>query len=73
MKNDSPSLTSREVSCLSYVSVGESTRMIAGKLQISERTVNFHINNAMTKLDARSRSHAAVLATRLGLIQENPD
>ena len=37
-------------------------------LEISEHTVNYHIKNAMKKLDAHSRTVAVVKAVRFGLI-----
>ena len=37
-------------------------------LHIAERTVNFHLSNAMTKLGSHSRQHAIVKALMQGLI-----
>ena len=47
---------------------GEVQQRIDYELDISEHTVKFHVNSIMTKLDARSRTEAVVIATRLGLI-----
>jgi hypothetical protein len=41
-------------------------------LGISEGTVNFHLNNAMQKLDVISRQHAIGKAALQGLIQPKP-
>lgn len=62
-------LSIREKECLLWAAKGKSswdTGMIIG---ISENTVNFHIKNAMRKLDSRSRTVAAIKALRLGLIE----
>jgi len=37
-------------------------------LLISERTVNFHINQAVTKLDASNKVNVAVRAAMRGLL-----
>ncbi len=61
-------LTPRELEVLQLLAEGLSNRAIALALAISEHTVKFHVNAIMTKLDAQSRTEAAVRATRLGLI-----
>jgi orotate phosphoribosyltransferase-like protein len=53
---------------LSLLANGMSARGIAGKLNISERTVEWHIARAMKKLAARNRIQAVVVAIRDGLI-----
>jgi LuxR family quorum-sensing system transcriptional regulator SolR len=37
-------------------------------LDIAGRTVNFHINNALTKLNAANKTAAAVKAAMLGFL-----
>jgi DNA-binding CsgD family transcriptional regulator len=61
-------LTQRECETLLWVSNGKTSWEIAHILRISERTVNFHIMNACSKLDAGTRRHAAAKALALGLI-----
>lgn len=61
-------LTDREQMCLTWVARGKSSWVIANMLDISKYTVDFHIENAMEKLNTRSRTFAAVKATRQGLI-----
>ncbi|WP_269465977.1 MULTISPECIES: LuxR family transcriptional regulator [Burkholderia] len=61
-------LTDREQLCLTWVARGKSSWVIANMLDISKYTVDFHIENAMAKLNTRSRTFAAVKATRQGLI-----
>jgi len=65
-------LSRREAECLQSVADGFGDRQTAGKLNISERTVRFHIENAIKKLDARNRAHAIALAVRSGLLEVNP-
>jgi LuxR family transcriptional regulator len=42
---------------------------VADILRIAERTVNFHINNAVVKLNANNKTAAAIRAAVLGLLQ----
>jgi LuxR family quorum-sensing system transcriptional regulator CciR len=67
---DAPSiaLSQRERDCLSWTAQGKSSWDIGMILAISENTVNFHVKNAMRKLDATSRIVAVLKAVRLGLI-----
>ena len=58
----------REKEVLNWVKYGKSTWDISMILNISERTVKYHMNNIMTKLDAVSRSHAVAIALAKGLI-----
>ena len=61
-------LTDREVEALTWVSRGKSSADIAVILGISERTVNFHMDNAMRKAGVSTRVQAAVKCAMLGLI-----
>ncbi|ESW68127.1 LuxR family transcriptional regulator [Mesorhizobium sp. LSJC277A00] len=61
-------LSPREKECLMWTARGKSSWETGMILGISANTVNFHIKNIMTKLDAASRTVAAVKAIRLGLI-----
>lgn len=62
-------LTDREVQALTWAARGKSSSDIAVILRISERTVNFHMDNAMRKLGVATRIQAAVKSAMLGLIQ----
>jgi DNA-binding NarL/FixJ family response regulator len=64
------SLTAREREILTLVAQGHSNRDIAGRLVISERTARTHVSNVLTKLQLSSRTQAALLAIREGLIPE---
>jgi len=60
-------LTGRETDVLRGVLAGLTNRQIAARLKISDRTVQYHLSNILTKLSAASRTEAAVLALGLGL------
>ncbi|MER8772980.1 LuxR family transcriptional regulator [Mesorhizobium sp. M0960] len=62
------SLSSREKECILWAARGKSSWETGMILGISANTVNFHIKNVMRKLDAASRTLAAVKAISLGLI-----
>jgi DNA-binding CsgD family transcriptional regulator len=57
-------LTKRERAVMLLVCGGFSSEEIGRKLGISCETVNFHIKHAIGKLQARNRTHAAVLFDR---------
>ncbi len=62
-------LTTRELDVLTLIRDGHRNRQIAGRLSISETTVNFHIRNLVDKLQANDRTHAVIVAIRRGLLQ----
>ena len=59
--DDAP-LSAREQECLALVTNGHTTKRIACRLGLTERTVNEHIGNACTKLRAANRTQAAARA-----------
>jgi DNA-binding NarL/FixJ family response regulator len=61
-------LTRREQQVLSLIAAGHPTREVALELSYSERTVKNVLHDVVTKLNARSRSHAVASAVREGLI-----
>lgn len=61
-------LTDREVAVLRWTADGKTSGEISEILNISERTVNFHIQNSMLKLNAANKTAAAVRAAVLGLL-----
>lgn len=61
-------LTDREKEVLQHVANGESNREIALQLNLSNGTIKVHVSNILSKLDVTSRTEAAVLATKIGLI-----
>ncbi len=62
------SVTTRERECLLWSAMGKSSWEISEILSISEATVNFHMQNAMRKLEVFSRPHAIVKAVMMGII-----
>lgn len=64
----SVSLTTREIDVLRWSADGHTASEVSDILDISERTVNFHVNNSLTKLNALNKTAAVVKATRLGLL-----
>jgi len=61
-------ITMREKEVLTWTADGKSVHEISRILQVAESTVNFHVRNAMLKLDASNRTHAVVKATLLGML-----
>ncbi len=61
-------LTEREVEILRWTVSGKTAWEIGGILKISERTVNFHIQNVMGKFGVHSKTHAAAKAMGMGLL-----
>ncbi|RRO20437.1 DNA-binding response regulator [Saccharopolyspora rhizosphaerae] len=62
------SLTTREREILVLVAQGLCNREIAEHLVISERTARTHVSNLLGKLQLSSRTQAALLAIREGLV-----
>jgi DNA-binding NarL/FixJ family response regulator len=61
-------LTPRERQILALLGEGRSNREIANVLVISERTARTHVSNVLSKLNLTSRTQAALLAIREGLV-----
>ncbi len=62
-------LTDREREILVLLARGYANKEIARRLSISERTARTHVSNILRKLDLPSRTHAALLAVRVGLVE----
>lgn len=61
-------LTKREKQVFEMLIINKTTKEIAEKLNISEKTVRNHISNAMQKLGVKGRASAVVELLRLGEI-----
>jgi len=63
------SLTRREVEVLGLIAAGNSNKLIADHLSITDETVKGHVSSILSKLGASDRTHAVTLALRRGIIQ----
>jgi len=61
-------LTEREVDVLRLMGNGDSNRTIAATLGITLDTTKKHVRNVIDKLQARSRTHAAIIAAQAGIV-----
>ncbi|MBQ3475319.1 MAG: response regulator transcription factor [Bacilli bacterium] len=61
-------LTKREREVFELLIINYTTKEIANKLNISEKTVRNHISNVMQKLDVKGRSSAVVELLKLNEI-----
>ncbi|WP_229418234.1 LuxR family transcriptional regulator [Massilia sp. Root351] len=63
-----PALTAREAEMLRWTADGKTSGETAQITGIAERTVNFHLNNAVEKLGVANKTAAAVKAAMLRLL-----
>lgn len=61
-------LTEREVEVLRSVAMGNSNKLIADRLHLSEATVKGHMKSILSKLGASDRTHAVMIAMKRGFI-----
>ena len=61
-------LTTREMQCLNLLAENYAVAEIANRLSMSERTVNFHIQNINHKFKVRNKYEALSKAKELGVI-----
>lgn len=62
-------LTARELQVLRLVAQGLTNKEIARDLDVAQETVKKHVQNITGKLGASDRTHAAIIAMRLGLVE----
>lgn len=62
-------LTEREMEVLREVAAGNSNKIIADHLKISEQTVKTHMKIILAKLAANDRTHAVTIALKRGIIE----
>ena len=60
-------LTPREVDVLRLMGNGDTNKTIAATLGITLDTAKKHVANVISKLEARSRTHAAIIAAQSGI------
>ena len=68
-QEERPLLSQREIECLTWIARGKSSWGVSIILGISQNTVNFHVKQAMRKLEAPNRVVAVVKAIQSGLIE----
>jgi LuxR family transcriptional regulator len=61
-------LSLREIEVLRWTAEGKTSSEIGQIMAIAERTVNFHVNNAVTKLGASNKTAATIKAAMFGLL-----
>ena len=61
-------LSEREIEILARVAQGNSNKIIASQLGISEATVKYHLQDVLSKLGANDRTHAVTIAMKRGFI-----
>jgi two-component system nitrate/nitrite response regulator NarL len=66
-------LTKREKEILCLLADGQSNKLIARNLGISDGTVKLHVKSILRKLDISSRVEAAVIAVEQKLCARNVD
>jgi len=66
--DDRPVLSSSELECLQWCSLGKTHLETATILGISERLVDFHLAQAREKFEATTNTHCVVKAIRQGIL-----
>lgn len=61
-------LSPREIDVLRLIATGNSNKLIADQLSISEATAKSHVANILSKLGANDRAHALAIAMKRGII-----
>lgn len=61
-------LTEREVDVLRLMGNGDSNKLIAATLGITLDTTKKHVRSVIDKLEARSRTHASIIAAQAGIV-----
>lgn len=61
-------LSPREIDVLRLIAAGNSNKLIADQLSISEATAKSHVASILSKLGANDRAHALAIAMKRGII-----
>ena len=61
-------LSPREIDVLRLIATGNSNKLIADQLSISEATAKSHVASILSKLGANDRAHALAIAMKRGII-----
>jgi DNA-binding NarL/FixJ family response regulator len=62
-------LSGREIEVLRELASGNSNKMIADNLSLSEETIKAHMRSILSKLGANDRTHALAIALKRGIIE----
>ena len=62
-------LSEREIEVLSLIAAGNSNKLVADHLAISEDTVKGHVKSILSKLGVNDRTHAVTAALKRGIIE----
>jgi DNA-binding NarL/FixJ family response regulator len=62
-------LSEREIEVLSLIAAGNSNKLIADQLSISEDTVKGHVKSILSKLGVNDRTHAVTVGLKRGIIE----
>ena len=63
-------LTSRELEILQLILAGYTNKAIVAEISISEKTVEYHLDNIYTKIGVRTRVMAGIWALQQGILAE---
>ena len=66
-------LTPREIEVLRLLALGRANKQIAREMGLGEETVKTHVSNILGKLQAGSRTQAALHAIRIGLVSSTKE
>ena len=61
-------LSEKEIAVLQKVATGNSNKIIASQLNVSEATVKGHMKSILSKLNANDRTHAVTIAMKRGFL-----
>lgn len=67
-KNSSNNLSNREIEVLKWAAIGKTSWEMSLILEITERTVNFHLSNSAEKMGVKGRCAACSAAIAQGII-----
>lgn len=62
-------LTASEIRILRLIAEGHANKEIAAQLSVSEHAIKGQVRNILSKLDAKDRTHAAMIGLRRGIIE----
>jgi DNA-binding NarL/FixJ family response regulator len=65
---DPDALTERELEILGYMRQGMPNKEIGTHLNITTKTVNYHVTHILHKLQVRNRGEAVAVAVKRGLL-----